>query len=167
MPANRFKTKREPHQVSLLDRLTCAQALEHNKTILVVDGDCALCSCTARLIARYDLDDHFRIAIVQSEIGRALFAEHGLNINDPESWLYVSPEGALTGAKAMIGTGRRLRGPLRLLAQIGRFVPGFIREPLYRFIARNRITWFGQDDLCSIPDPDFKARILVDGDGSG
>ena len=115
--------------------------------MLVVDGACALCSWGARTIAKHDRDDVFRIATVQSEFGRARLIEHGLDPDDPDSWLLIDGERALTGSDAVIAAGKRLSGVWPVLASAGSVLPRAVRELLYRFVARNRIVWFGRGDL--------------------
>jgi predicted DCC family thiol-disulfide oxidoreductase YuxK len=39
-------------------------------------------------------------------------------------------------------------------------IPKFIREPMYKWIAKNRYKWFGKREECMIPTPDVKARFL-------
>jgi predicted DCC family thiol-disulfide oxidoreductase YuxK len=136
------------------------EGLPAGTIILVMDGDCALCSWGARLIARHDRDDVFRIATVQSETGARLLTEHGLDPGDPWSWLMIADGEALTGSDAIVRAGRHLDAPWGFVAPLGRITPRFIREPLYRFVARNRIAWFGREDLCALPDPALHAKLL-------
>jgi len=49
-----------------------AACLTAGKLILVMDAECALCSWGARTIAAHDRDDLFRIAPLQSPLGRSL-----------------------------------------------------------------------------------------------
>lgn len=125
-----------------------------------MDGECALCSWGARTIARHDKDDVFRIATVQSETGAALLQRHGLDPGDPWSWLLIDGDLALTGSDAIIYASRHLSAPWGVIAQLGRLAPRFIREPLYKFVARNRIAWFGRADVCGMPDPKLRAKLL-------
>ena len=41
-----------------------------------------------------------------------------------------------------------------------RAIPRFVRDPLYRWLARNRYRWFGRTDQCLVPAPDQAARFL-------
>jgi len=125
-----------------------------------MDGECALCSWGARTIAHHDKDDVFRIATVQSEIGAALLRRHELDPEDPWSWLLIDGVRALTGSDAIIFAGRHLSAPWGPLAQLGRALPRFIREPLYKIVATNRIAWFGRADLCGLPDERLRRRLL-------
>jgi predicted DCC family thiol-disulfide oxidoreductase YuxK len=39
-------------------------------------------------------------------------------------------------------------------------VPRFLRDAVYRFIARNRYRWFGKSETCRVPTPELRARFL-------
>jgi predicted DCC family thiol-disulfide oxidoreductase YuxK len=130
------------------------------KLVLVMDAECALCSWGARMIAAHDGDDLFRIAPLKGALGQSLMLRHGLDPGDPDSWLLLRDGEALTGARAVIAAGCRLSMPWRALAWLGALVPGPLREPAYRVMARNRIKWFGRADLCAMPDPELQRRLI-------
>ena len=89
--------------------------------LTVMDGECVLCSVGARLLARFDRKQEFRICRAQTTLGQALFSHYGLSFDDPESWLYIVDGHAYTSLDAMIRAGRRVGGwglllqPLRLI----------------------------------------------------
>jgi predicted DCC family thiol-disulfide oxidoreductase YuxK len=124
-----------------------------------MDGQCMLCSVGARLIARFDRAGEFRICRTQTPLGEALLRHYGLSPADPESWLYVVEGRAYTSLDAMIRAGRRVGGP-GLLLQPLRLMPLALQDRLYRKLARNRYRLFGRTDMCSIPDPALRARLI-------
>ena len=63
----------------------------------------------------------------------------------------VDPRGLWTESDAVLAGLRAIGGGWRLVAAIGGIVPRFLRNSLYRFIARRRIGWFGPADACSLP----------------
>ncbi len=65
-----------------------------------------------------------------------------------------------TESTAILHIVRRLRGPIQLMACF-RVVPVFIRNPLYRFIARNRYKCFGKQTSCMLPTPETKMRFWI------
>ncbi|MEM9725732.1 MAG: DUF393 domain-containing protein [Pseudomonadota bacterium] len=134
---------------------------ESGRTLLVMDASCAVCAWGAQLVARRDHGDQFRILPAQSERGRAMFAAHGLDADDPESWLVMEPDGrALMDADAVIAVGRRLSGVWPWLARLGSLLPRRARNPLYRLFARHRYRLFGRADLCSMPSEALRRRLI-------
>lgn len=127
--------------------------------IVVMDGACALCAASARRIARMDRRDEIRIATVQSPFGRRLAEAHGVDPDDPETWLYVADGRAYERLDAVIALGKRLGGVGRLAAVFAP-LPRSARDWVYRRIARNRYRLFGRDDLCAAPDPAVRRRLI-------
>lgn len=126
--------------------------------VAIMDGDCALCAGGARIIARLDREGAFRIGVTGSPTGAALVRHYGLDPQDPETWLYLEDGRAFAGMEAILRIGARLGGAGRLVAPL-RLLPRGLREWLYRRVARNRYR-FGRSDLCALPDPRLRARLL-------
>lgn len=129
-------------------------------SVVVMDGDCALCSFGARLIARFDRAERFRICPGQTELGTALLAHYEMTPEDPESWLLIVNGQAYGGLEAIIRVGAEVGGvghaffPLRIL-------PRVMKDWIYRRIARNRYALFGRGDMCAMPDARLQARLLL------
>lgn len=127
--------------------------------IAFMDGDCALCCAGARLIARFDRRGEFRICPARSRTGRAVLAHHGLDPDDPESWLLLVDGRAFGSLDAVIRVGARVGGLGRLLAVL-RLLPRGAQDRLYRCVARNRLRLFGRADICALPDPALRRRLM-------
>jgi len=125
----------------------------------IMDAQCSLCARGARWIARNDHKNEFRIIPLQSELGSALMRHYGMDPGDPLSWLYLEDGLAYSSIDAFIRVGKRLGGVWNLLI-ILRAVPPVIQNYFYNLIARNRYQWFGQTDMCSLPNPEIQKRIL-------
>lgn len=134
-------------------------AFDDSRPVTVMDGECVLCSVGARLIARFDKSEEFRICRAQTTLGSALLRHYGMSPTDPESWLYLVDGHAYTSLDAMIRAGRRVGG-LGWLLQPLRLMPRALQDYLYRKLARNRYRLFGRTDMCSILDPALRARLL-------
>src|SRR3546814_9296764 len=87
---------------------------------------------------------------MQDAVGRRLLAEHGLEPDDPMSFLLLDASGARTDSDAIIAVLARLGGAWRA-ARLLRLVPRWLRDPLYRRLARNRYRWFGRREACYLP----------------
>lgn len=132
---------------------------DDSSPIAFVDGSCALCSASARVIARHDRSGAVRIATVQSPLGRAMLAHFGLDPADPDTWLFLEDGQAHTALDGAIRLGRRL-GPVGWLLQPFRALPRSARDWLYARLARNRYRLFGRADLCALPSENLRRRLL-------
>lgn len=134
-------------------------AFDDSQPVVVMDGECVLCSFGARMIARFDRRGEFRICRIQTPLGRALLRHHGLQEDDPQSWLYLVDGRAYTSLDAMVRAGQRMGGVGWLLWPV-RLMPRRLQDRLYQWLARNRYRLFGRTDLCSLPDPALRARLM-------
>lgn len=127
--------------------------------IIVFDGVCLLCSGWVRFLLRFDHRQHYRFAAMQSANGRELLARHGLDPDDPVSFLLVTPTRTWTDSDAIVRVLTGLGGGWRV-AHVLRLIPAMLRDPLYRVVARNRYRWFGRRDTCLVPDAALRERFL-------
>lgn len=127
--------------------------------VIVFDGVCVLCNGWVGFLLRHDHAQRYRFAAMQSVSGRRLLAAHGLDPDDPTSFLLIEDGRAWTDTDA-------IRRVLIGLGGIGRtahaiaLLPRALRDPLYRLVARNRYRWFGRHDTCLLPTPQQQARFL-------
>jgi predicted DCC family thiol-disulfide oxidoreductase YuxK len=82
----------------------------------------------------------------------------GIDPGNPATNAVIVDGKAHLYSDAAIAIASRLQG-WRWAAAI-RFVPKFLRDALYKLIARNRIAWFGRPQACDLPGPEVRARII-------
>ena len=124
-----------------------------------MDARCALCARGAAWIARNDTASEFTIIPLQSDLGGALLAHYGLDPADPTTWLFLEDGRAYTSLDALVRVGARLGRFWKVLSVL-RILPRPLQDFLYRAVARNRYRIFGTADLCAIPDPEIRKRLL-------
>ena len=127
--------------------------------VIVFDGVCALCSRWVRFLLRFDRRGRYRFAAMQGEQGRALLEQHGLDPDDPMSFLLLDGGQAWTDTDAIIRVVSGLGGMWQA-ARLLRWIPVRVRDRAYRALARNRYRWFGRHDSCYLPAPEQAARFL-------
>ena len=127
--------------------------------VVFMDGGCALCTRGAQLIARLDHADEFRICPIQTVLGQSILRHYGIAPDDPESWLYLVDGRAYTSLDAIVRAGARMGGWGRFVSPFG-LLPRAVQDWLYRRIARNRYALFGRTDMCAVPDPRLRKRLM-------
>ncbi len=128
--------------------------------IWLFDGVCVLCSRGVQYTLRHEKAPLIRFVAIQSDAGRALARQHGVDPDDPTTFLFIENGKALEKSDAVIALTQHLTGPARL-GLVLRFVPRVIRDAAYGIIARNRYKVFGQTDTCMIPHPDQRDRFVL------
>ena len=132
---------------------------DRDGAVIVFDGVCVLCNGWVRFLLRHDRRGSYRFAAMQGESGRALLVAHGLDADDPASFLLIEENAAWTDTDAIVRVLSGLGGAWRLAALL-RVLPRGVRDRLYRGIARNRYRMFGRHEHCMIPAPEQAARFL-------
>lgn len=127
--------------------------------IVVFDAQCLLCNGWVRFLLRHDHRRVIRFASIQGDTGRRLLAEQGLQPEGLETLLLVDGPRCWQHTAAIFRVLHALGGPWRL-AWVAWLVPAFVRDPLYRWLARNRYRWFGRSETCLLPSPQHRARFL-------
>lgn len=132
-----------------------------NRPIIIFDGVCELCNSSVNFIMKWEKRPDLLFTANQNEPGRKLLQSFG---EDPDSvsTIYLVENGKLySRSTAALRISRRLRFPMNLVYGFV-IVPRFLRDVVYKWIARNRYRWFGQKDMCRIPSPEEMARFLLD-----
>lgn len=127
--------------------------------IVLFDGVCNFCVGSVQFIIRRDREGAFRFASLQSDIGRELALEHGVDPDAMNSLLLFEQGKLHLRSTAALRIARRLRFPWHL-ARIFLLVPRILRDPIYRLIAANRYRLFGKREECMIPTPEIRERFL-------
>ena len=128
--------------------------------ILVFDGVCVLCSHSVQFVLRHDRQKLYRFATTQSVRGRELMMAHGLDPQLPASLLLIEHGVGYTESAAMLRVLNSFGGVWKAMAGCLRIIPKALRDPVYRWIARNRYRWFGQLQTCYLPQAEETARFL-------
>ena len=133
--------------------MTNIQGLPEN--VVFFDGVCNLCSSAVQFILRRDRAGRFRFASLQSAIGVRVFGEH-----HPPRTIFLFQDGKLhEQSSAVLRIARGLDGAWKL-GYCFIVVPPFLRNAIYRFVARHRYKWFGKKEQCWLPEPSVEARFL-------
>ena len=136
-----------------------AQSAQAAEAVIVFDGHCNLCHGAVRFVARRDIHARFAFLPMQSDSGRVLCKQLGMDADDPDSFALIASGKAQTYSKAWMAILRQLGPGWRLLATLAACIPSRLRDWGYRFVARRRYRWFGRSTHCRMPDTTSGARL--------
>ena len=133
--------------------------IEPGQAIILFDAECVLCSRNAQFVLTHDKAGRFRLAAMQGQAGATLYRQNGMDPADPVSILLIEGGRVRRDSDAVLRIYEGLGFPWRALA-IFRLVPASLRDPVYRWVARNRYRLFGKRQTCWLPAPHYRDRLL-------
>lgn len=134
--------------------------LPKDKKIILFDGVCNLCDKSVQLIIKNDKKDIFRFVALQSELGEKIINYIGIDRNKTDSIVLYEPGYSYYyKSKAAFRIAQYLGG-FYCLISLFRFLPFFITDFIYDFIAKNRYKCYGKKDQCIIPTKETLNKFL-------
>ena len=131
---------------------------ESPKRILFFDGVCNLCNSSVDfLVRRQKGQRQFFIASLQGETARELLPSQVIeNLNS----LVYHRDGVVEFESTAVIWAAADLGGLWGLVRVFLIFPEFLRNPVYRFVAKNRYKWFGEKSTCRLPTEEEKTYFL-------
>lgn len=133
--------------------------MKEDAAIVLFDGVCNFCNHSIQFIIKRDPKGYFKFGALQSEEGKAFLQQYGLSTDALDTIVLIENGKAYTYSTAPLRIVRKLSLPWPLL-YVCILVPPFIRNPIYKWISRNRYKWFGKQESCMMPTPDIRKRFL-------
>ena len=133
--------------------------ISEGKSILLFDGVCNLCNGVVQFVLPRDVQQKFVFASLQSEEGLAIQKHFHLDPEKLDTLILIHQQKLLKRSNAALTLFQNLGG-LWPLSRIFWIVPGSIRVRIYDWVAHNRYRWFGKQDQCMLPRPEWKERFL-------
>lgn len=129
--------------------------------VVMFDGVCAMCNAGVDIVMKFDKENQFKFAALQSETGKALAHKFGCP-SDLSTMVYIEDNQAYIKSDAMLRVGRRLGWAFALPSELALLaVPKPIRDYVYTdLIAKQRYSMFGKRDQCRFVEPGQEHRFL-------
>jgi len=128
--------------------------------VILFDGVCNFCNGAVNFVIRRDKKSKIKFAALQSDAGQRLLHEYKLPTEVFSSFFFIEDGKAMSQSTAALKVCKYLTAMWPLVYGFI-IVPTFIRDGIYRWIAKNRYKWFGIKTTCMIPTPEVKERFLV------
>jgi len=129
--------------------------------VILFDGVCNLCNSFVQFVIKRDKTKTFQFASLQSAYGMALCTHFGLPISRQKTIVLYDGQKIYTESDAVIKIARSLNGIWKSVSAL-MILPSFIRNGVYRIIARSRYKLFGKTEQCMVPSENIKGRFLDD-----
>jgi predicted DCC family thiol-disulfide oxidoreductase YuxK len=125
--------------------------MSEHAPIWLFDNACVLCSRAVRYVLKHERKPDIRFVAIKSQEGRAIAARHGIDPDNPETFLFIENEVTLEKSDGVLALLKHVGGPARLLS-LAAVLPRIVRDFAYDLIASNRYRLFGKTNLCRAPD---------------
>ena len=136
------------------------ETIPKNKKLILFDGVCNLCNNAVLKIIRQDKNDIFLFTSIQSNVGKNIINELGIDISKIDSIVLYIPRGNyFIKSEAVFKIANEFKGAWKII-QIFRIFPDFLNNLFYDFVARNRYRWFGKKEECMIPSKKLNSKFL-------
>lgn len=143
-----------------MNQIKNIEDLPKNKKIILFDGVCNLCDKSVQLIIKNDKKDNFRFVPLQSELGEKIINHIKIDRTKTDSIVLYEPGYAYYyKSKAAFRIAIYLGGFYSIVS-LFRFLPNFITDFVYDYIAKNRYKWYGKKDQCMIPTKETLNKFL-------
>lgn len=133
--------------------------------LVLFDGVCVLCAGWVQFIIARDPEARFRFLPMQTERGRTLAGQLGIEPDEPQTNAVILAGQVFFKSDSAIKVLERL--PRWSWVRAFAAVPRPARDWLYDRIARNRYRLFGKRTTCLVPTLEVKRHFLPDADATG
>ena len=138
---------------------TSDAGMRPEEAVILFDGVCNLCNASVNFVLDRDKKHYFKFGALQSEEGAALLEKAGFSTDYLESIVLVESGNVFSNSDAALKIARKLNAGWPLF-YVFYLVPRILRDPVYKWVARNRYSWFGKQESCRIPTPEIQARFI-------
>ncbi|MGK0289991.1 MAG: putative DCC family thiol-disulfide oxidoreductase YuxK [bacterium] len=127
--------------------------------ILIFDGVCHLCNRSVQFVLKRNSQKNIFFASLQSEIGKSLFEQYQIDAEKIDSLVVIHNKKVFIESDAVFYLCQFLDSLWPLL-RIFRWIPKWVRNSVYRWVATNRYRFFGKGEQCMFLNSDEKQQFL-------
>ncbi|TXK18377.1 DUF393 domain-containing protein [Pontibacter qinzhouensis] len=128
--------------------------------LVFYDGTCGFCQASVQFVLKHNTKQNLHFAALQSELALKLLAGAQLKAPLPDSMLFFQNGILYVESDAALRIAGHLRFPFSAL-KLGLIIPAFMRNAIYRIIARNRYHIAGRAEACLLPTHQQRSRFLA------
>jgi predicted DCC family thiol-disulfide oxidoreductase YuxK len=130
--------------------------LTSGKPIVFFDANCLLCSRFVKILLKYDKHKLYYSGF-ESELARQVLPEDLRH--EPQTIIFNKDDELLYKSAAVFRIISNLRFPWPVLGVFS-ILPTALTDLVYNWLARHRVSWFGQSESCFLPTTEQKSRFF-------
>ena len=120
--------------------------------VLLMDGDCGLCTRSAVFLhPRLRDPESMRFIAIESDEGRSIISDFPQKLRDADTVYLVRNGQPYMRSSAAIRCLLYLKWHYRILYPFAWIVPLPLRNLIYRIVAKYRLKFFSQPEVCIFP----------------
>ena len=120
--------------------------------VLLMDGDCGLCTRSAVFLhPRLRNPESMRFIAIESDEGRSIISDFPQKLRDADTVYLVRNGQPYMRSSAAIRCLLYLKWHYRILYPFAWIVPLPLRNLVYRIVAKYRLKFFSQPEVCIFP----------------
>jgi predicted DCC family thiol-disulfide oxidoreductase YuxK len=131
-----------------------------DNNIILFDGICNLCNGAVNFIIDHDPGINFRFAALQSDAGREILINYGLNEDYSKSIILIRNGKVFRKSRAILEIARQLKGMSKFF-YVFIIIPVPVLNIFYNLTAKYRYRIFGKCDSCRVPTPELLQRFIT------
>lgn len=130
---------------------------ESKQRIVFFDGVCGLCNSYVDFLLPRDSEKKLQFSPLQSEAAKQYLSEQ---LRADLSTVVFFDEGLIfVRSEAVLRAMSYLPWPWNSM-RFFRLIPAFLRDAIYRLVAKTRYGLFGKKESCRLPTPDERERFI-------
>jgi len=127
--------------------------------VILFDGICNLCNGAVSFVIEHDSNNYYVFASLESEVGQKYLKKFNLPLEDFDTFVLIDEDKFYIASTAALMVAKDLSGWVKYV-YLFIYIPRFLRDSVYRLIAKNRYKLFGKKDICRMPTQREKNKFL-------
>ncbi len=128
--------------------------------VILFDGECNFCNYFVNLLIKYDHNDKFLFAPLNSDFGKRQLEILGIKHLSNDTLVLIEGKNSYIKSDAVIVILRELNNWTKLFLII-KYLRKKLRDLLYDLIAKNRKEFILRKNYCLIPDDKIKKKFIT------
>lgn len=133
--------------------------MHQQQSIVFFDGVCNLCNGFVQFVLKHEANAEFKFCSLQSDFAANFFKEKQFISSGIDSVIVYENNQFYMESEAAFKIINKLRWPYKAFG-IFSFIPEFMSNLMYKFIAKYRYRIFGKSNVCWVMTEKTKNRFL-------